>query len=209
MKSREARFVGNGNTWVGDGHYRGWKIVCSRCDAVKVMSGHNGSSMPPSLILKRYTQAGWVIGTRPEYDLCDGCRKKPASKRSTPASMPKKTPPPPSKKAIIEFPAGGPDFLRQLQACLGIVKEALGSRNYGRASRFIDAALGGVARSIAIDTMNGSAVSKPLPQRPSSSTGEIPQLLASLQPAPARDDDYQSWLAQQDDAHHPQEASNG
>ena len=108
--------------------------------------------------------------------------------------MPKKTPPPPSKKAIIEFPAGGPDFLRQLQACLGIVKEALGSRNYGRASRFIDAALGGVARSIAIDTMNGSAVSKPLPPAPA-----------------AQDDDYQSWLTQQDDAHHPQEAehSNG
>jgi hypothetical protein len=189
MKSREARFVGNGNTWVGDGHYRGWKIVCSRCDDVKVMSGHNGSSMPPSLILKRYTQAGWVIGTRPEYDLCDGCRKKPASKRSTPASMPKKTPPPPSKKAIIEFPAVGPDFLRQLQACLGIVKEALESRNYGRASRFVDAALGGVARSIAADTGNGSTISKPQPSAPA-----------------AQDDDYQSWLSQQDDAHHPQEA---
>src|SRR5262245_26004106 len=70
MKSLDARFVGNGNTWVADGHYRGWRVTCSRCGAVKLVTGHHDSTMPPHLIVKKLSQSGWYIDKKPVNDVC-------------------------------------------------------------------------------------------------------------------------------------------
>jgi len=71
--AQHKRFVGNGNAWVGDGHYRGWKLECG-CGAVKIFSSHNaGGQMPPKVFVQKFTLAGWFVGDRPEYDLCPEC----------------------------------------------------------------------------------------------------------------------------------------
>src|ERR1700758_4052230 len=110
MKTRELRFVGSGNTWVADGHYRGWKVVCVRCGAVKVITGHNGNSLPPHIILKKLTQAGWYIGRKADDDVCGTCRckRKPKAAQPTPWRA-----------------ANNNDLFVQLRACLWMAKYAL------------------------------------------------------------------------------------
>jgi hypothetical protein len=68
------RFVGNGNTWVGDGRYRGWQIRCAECGKAKVITSHNsGGQMPPKILMKKFEQAGLLVGEQPEDDLCVKC----------------------------------------------------------------------------------------------------------------------------------------
>jgi hypothetical protein len=72
----QKRFIGGGNTWVGDGRYRGWQAHCSECDKFKVVTSHNpGGQLPPKQILKKFIQAGWFVGDKPEGDLCPECFK--------------------------------------------------------------------------------------------------------------------------------------
>lgn len=71
----EARFLGNGNVWVGQ--LRGWKVTCQRCSTSKVITSHGQNSMPPSVILKNLSRAGWKVGNNPKDDLCPDCYRKP------------------------------------------------------------------------------------------------------------------------------------
>src|SRR5262245_863155 len=71
--ARLERFMGSGNCWIADGKYRGWKIVCSRCDAVKTIHSR-GSSWPPHVIIQKLSQAGWSVANNAKDDLCPGCR---------------------------------------------------------------------------------------------------------------------------------------
>lgn len=78
VRPSEARFVGNGNVWADGGLFRAWQVTCSACPATKTISSHNGSSIPPHLIIKKLRQAGWRAGARPKDDLCPECQRKPA-----------------------------------------------------------------------------------------------------------------------------------
>lgn len=76
MTTRKIRFVGNGNVWVADGAYRGWQTICSKCGVSRTVTGHKGSTLPPSVIVKKLTLEGWYIGRKEEDDLCPNCRHK-------------------------------------------------------------------------------------------------------------------------------------
>jgi hypothetical protein len=89
MKTRDARFRGHGNFVQGDGHSRvkGWRVSCSRCEALKVVSMPN-VVLPPDAVLKRLVQAGWHIGKRPADDICGECQRKPKEPKSNGAIIP-------------------------------------------------------------------------------------------------------------------------
>ena len=79
-KGEEGRFVGNGNSWVGDDKkYRGWRLICSStsCGNSKIVTSHNaGGSMPPHVIIRKFEEAGWLVGRIAEDDLCPKCYRE-------------------------------------------------------------------------------------------------------------------------------------
>jgi hypothetical protein len=87
VRSREARFIGHGNFTQGEGHCRinAWRLTCSQCRDIKVIAMPHGD-LPPNLLIKKFGQAGWMVGKRATGDLCDGCQKK--NKRSVSVPVP-------------------------------------------------------------------------------------------------------------------------
>jgi ClpX C4-type zinc finger len=95
MKTREARFFGDGNSSVEgeDGQRKKtWRVRCCSCGAEEHMRLARGF-LPPDIVLKKFRQKGWMIGTKPEDDLCAQCRS-PA-----PAEPPPQEPQQPQKDA--------------------------------------------------------------------------------------------------------------
>lgn len=94
------RFIGSGNAWVGDGSYRGWQVSCGGCGAIKVISTHqDGGHMPPEILVKKFTAAGWQLTKRPDInpDFCPACverRKQERRDRRAHFHPPPDTPPP-------------------------------------------------------------------------------------------------------------------
>jgi hypothetical protein len=159
MKARETRFVGNGNTWVADGHYRGWKVVCCRCGACKVITGHKGNTLPPHVITKKLTQAGWYVGRKECDDICVNCRRKP-----------RKTIPP-AEPVFDNGPALTLDsFLPRLRFCL---EAAENSSNQDDIKAWIAAALRGIGQ---LETAIKLAEQKP-PPSPTSNAARLAQYL--------------------------------
>lgn len=78
MKPAEARFNNNGNTWMGgaNGRHRAWQLRCHKCGGTETVSSNNENSIPPSLVVKRFTQFGWYVGDRFNQDVCPRCRQK-------------------------------------------------------------------------------------------------------------------------------------
>jgi hypothetical protein len=72
FRPRERRFVGKS---------REWKIVCPRCQAVSKTIKAGGGSMAPAGIVKKLTQAGWLVGDSSKGDLCPDCLRKPVKSR--------------------------------------------------------------------------------------------------------------------------------
>lgn len=87
MKAREARFLGLGNFAIGEGHSRikAWKLICPRCEEIKVIAMPH-ANMPPDAVIKKFTQAGWYVAKRPQDDLCGDCQKKQRSQINGSAS---------------------------------------------------------------------------------------------------------------------------
>lgn len=79
---REDRFIGHGNFACGDGHNRvkAWKINCSICSSMKMLTMPTGI-LPPDAVVKRLIQAGWEIGKKAEEDRCPGCVARRADQK--------------------------------------------------------------------------------------------------------------------------------
>src|SRR5262245_31457424 len=79
---REDRFIGHGNFVCGDGHSRvkAWKIQCSMCPSMKMVT-MPGGVLPPDAVVKRLIQSGWDIGKHPEEDRCPGCVARKLEKK--------------------------------------------------------------------------------------------------------------------------------
>ena len=61
---------------VGEGlKHPAWKLTCSTCEGIKVITMAD-RNLPPDAIIKKFVQAGWFIGKRPEYDQCAECLNK-------------------------------------------------------------------------------------------------------------------------------------
>jgi hypothetical protein len=182
MKARETRFVGNGNTWVADGHYRGWKVVCCRCGACKVITGHKGNTLPPHVITKKLTQAGWYVGRKECDDICVNCRRKP-----------RKTIPP-AEPVFDNGPALTLDsFLPRLRFCLEAAEK---SSNRDDIKSWIAAALRGIGQ---FETAVKLAEQKPPPVEPAQPEPAISTEAVDSTPEP--DEDYEAWLAEVDRTH--------
>jgi hypothetical protein len=113
MNARETRFVGNGNVWVADGRYRGWQVVC-RCGTLKVITGHNGSTLPPHQIIKKLEQAGWYVGRKGDEDLCLECRRRPRKAVALPCKIPASN----GNGSAVVAENSPVDYTRQLRLCL-------------------------------------------------------------------------------------------
>ena len=110
MRSREARFIGHGNFTQGEGHCRinAWRLTCSQCKDIKVIAMPHGD-LPPNLLIKKFHQAGWIVGKRAIADLCGVCQKK--QKQGQAVAMPAPTvlvTPPPAKPTTAPPPE--PDY---------------------------------------------------------------------------------------------------
>lgn len=76
-KLRISRFIGPGNIIGADGHRtKGWQVKCSRCGKIKVV-GSSIRPLPPEIVIKKLTQAGWFIKGKEQDDLCDVCYRAP------------------------------------------------------------------------------------------------------------------------------------
>jgi hypothetical protein len=75
-RPREVRFLGHGNVFTSEGRAHAWRLHCSRCGATKDVSSAGGKSMPPEIIIKKFTQAGWIVGNKPTGDVCAECQRK-------------------------------------------------------------------------------------------------------------------------------------
>jgi hypothetical protein len=78
---RELRFVGHGNVFTAGSRAHAWRLTCSRCGATKDVSSSGGKSMPPQIIIKKFLQAGWLVGNKPTGDVCSDCKRKPIGSR--------------------------------------------------------------------------------------------------------------------------------
>lgn len=81
---REDRFIGHGNFACGDGHNRvkAWKITCSTCPSIKMITMPTGA-LPPDAVLELLIRSGWEIGKKPDRDFCPSCvvRKRDQKER--------------------------------------------------------------------------------------------------------------------------------
>lgn len=112
MRSREARFIGHGNFAQGEGHCRinAWRLTCSQCRDIKVIAMPHGD-LPPNLLIKKFHQAGWIVGKKTTGDLCGACQKK--QKQGQVVAMPAPAPaptiaaPPPARPTTEPPPDDG------------------------------------------------------------------------------------------------------
>jgi hypothetical protein len=188
MRAREDRFVGNGNTWVADGHYRGWKITCARCGNVKVVTGHNGNSLPPNIVAKKFVQAGWYLANKPTEDVCGDCRRKAGRKAARVGIQ--TTNAPTFHYTVDAVTSDFAEYVKRLQDCLGTARKALESKQHNRALGYVDAALRGLANIQA-------ALTTPRPAPPPKPV----QAAAPTVKSHADDPDYDRWLASQEQLH--------
>lgn len=190
-RTRDTRFAGSGNTWVADGHYRGWKVVCCRCGASKTITHHHGSTLPSSAIIKKLAQAGWYIGNKECHDVCAECRRKP--KRAT-------TQP---HHAANGSEQASSELLVQLRACLQKAQVSLAAYRLGEVKTYIANAVReidrivepGAALSPTVTPESEPPITAPLAEQPPLTEVE------TIECAPESDSDYQSWLAELDRAY--------
>jgi hypothetical protein len=173
----ETRFVGTGNTWIGNGHYRGWRVTCARCDAVKTITSHNGSSMPPELIVKMLAKSGWHLGRTSEEDLCAGCRKKPK----------------PVIKPAVKTMTSPTFYFEQLRMCLSLAKKKLDAKQYYFVASYLDDALRQLDPAMTKELMLAMTPPEPVKQ-----AAPVKEAAPVKQAAPVgeTDNDYRQWLAQ-------------
>lgn len=78
MLPRTRRFLGRGNfCQEADGRRRqGWKIICSRCPESKTVFSAGSRPMPPEVVIKKLTQAGWLVANKSSEDVCPACQSK-------------------------------------------------------------------------------------------------------------------------------------
>lgn len=76
---RIARFIGTGNIFAGGRRVHGWAVKCSECGQTKSVGAGGSKLLPPEIVIKKLTQAGWIIGNKPSADVCDACQRKRVS----------------------------------------------------------------------------------------------------------------------------------
>src|SRR5262245_24068952 len=72
MRPQERRFMGRGNAPNG----YGWMLVCAHCGAPSKMLKGKHSNLPPNVIIKKLSRAGWMVGDNAERDVCPECVRK-------------------------------------------------------------------------------------------------------------------------------------
>ena len=71
MKGRYKRFVGDGNSWVGDDRkIRAWQVTCRRCSAQDSVNTYANN---PESVWRILERRGWRLGRDSSDDECRGC----------------------------------------------------------------------------------------------------------------------------------------
>lgn len=180
---REERFVGNGNVWIANSRYRGWQVTCAKCGVSKTITSHDGSSMPPDVIVKRLHHAGWQIGFKSIDDVCPGCqrRRRPAQIINGHAA--------PAQPEIptLPLPTDPEAYFDKLRICAHDTLAAAAARRHNQCARFA-AELLAMLKTETTAAVIGAM--KPPPEPPQPKTTR-----ASKAPTPiAPDPDYEQWL---------------
>jgi hypothetical protein len=68
-----------------EGSGRGWQLICPRCGKKKIVTANKGQALPPEMVAKKFQQANWQVGRKPEDDLCPDCNLAVAVERRTKA----------------------------------------------------------------------------------------------------------------------------
>jgi hypothetical protein len=72
------RFEGYGNVKVATNHGTrvGWQLTCSECKTLSDVIHRAGSSFPPKVLTRLFSEKGWKVGNTSEADVCPGCLEK-------------------------------------------------------------------------------------------------------------------------------------
>lgn len=189
----ETRFVGSGNAWIGDGprRYRGWQLKCAGCGAdSRIISSHKTNSLPPEVVLRKLTQAGWQVGTKPTKDKCPECQKlrngianqKQAELELSIANE-VTAPAPHDEPPAVPNITLGKTFFKQLRACLEIAQLVQDNKSYIEAAiRGIDLAIENPSKRLKVAT----------------SREQRPKPVVTTKEASIPDAEYDNWLTEQD-----------
>ena len=195
MRATETRFVGNGNVWVADGRYRGWEVICCRCGAVKTVTSHHGTSLPPNVIVKKLLQSGWYLGRKPEEDVCKGCRSRKPNKVTNGNA----------ERPAIDKAWGDPrTYFARLRAIIEIAKKAATAKQHYKVASCLDEALLRLDPEVTVAVIamvqpvvktEPPSVSDVKPVR-AATTKQVSGSSPAQEPKPVESDaDYDRWLA--------------
>jgi hypothetical protein len=72
------RFEGYGNVKLATEHgtRSGWQLTCSECKTLSDTIHRTGSSFPPKILTRIFSDRGWKVGNTAEADVCPACREK-------------------------------------------------------------------------------------------------------------------------------------
>jgi hypothetical protein len=72
------RFEGYGNVKIATEHgtRSGWQLACSECKKLSEVIHRTGSSFPPKILTRIFSDRGWKVGNNAEGDVCPECREK-------------------------------------------------------------------------------------------------------------------------------------
>ena len=72
------RFEGYGNVKLGTDHgtRAGWQLICHECQGLSDVIHRTGSSFPPKILIKIFSDRGWKVGQSSASDVCPACLEK-------------------------------------------------------------------------------------------------------------------------------------
>jgi hypothetical protein len=72
------RFEGYGNVKLATNHgtRSGWQLTCYECKELSPVIHRTGSSFPPKVLARLFTEKGWKVGNTPDMDVCPACLEK-------------------------------------------------------------------------------------------------------------------------------------
>lgn len=72
------RFDGYGNVKIATerGNRAGWQLTCSECKELSDVIHRTGSSFPPKVLIRLFSEKGWKVGNNSASDVCPTCVEK-------------------------------------------------------------------------------------------------------------------------------------